>query len=58
MAWLAPSQVLRLKTHCCRGHEYTPENIYRKDDGYRRCLTCKRIDDNAYNAAKRAKVAA
>lgn len=52
MAWLAPAQQLRAKTHCVRGHAYTPENIYRKDDGYRRCRECKRIDDTAYRQSK------
>jgi hypothetical protein len=54
MAWLAPAQQLAAKTHCVRGHEYTPENIYRKDDGYRRCRACKRIDDNARQQKKAA----
>lgn len=30
------------KTHCKRGHEFTPENIYRRSDGFRECRTCKR----------------
>lgn len=29
------------KTHCARGHEYTPENTYmRPDGGGRQCRTC------------------
>lgn len=31
------------KTHCKRGHEYTPENIGKGNKG-RRCLTCHRQD--------------
>ena len=31
------------KTHCKNGHEFTPENTYRCNDGGRRhCLICKR----------------
>lgn len=54
MAWLAPAQVLALKTHCVHGHEYTPANTYSKDDGYRRCRECKRIEDTAYRQRKAA----
>lgn len=55
MAWVAPAQVLALKTHCVRGHEYTEENTYRKEDGYRRCKECRRQDGRAnYYRAKAA----
>ena len=30
------------QTHCKRGHEFTPDNIFRKSNGTRECLTCKR----------------
>ena len=53
MTWLAPAQILKLKTHCVRGHAYTEENTYRKDDGYRRCRECRRLD--MMNHRRRAK---
>lgn len=28
------------KTHCLRGHEYTPENTYRIPEDGRQCVTC------------------
>lgn len=30
------------KTHCPRGHEYTPENTYIQPQGWRCCKTCQR----------------
>ena len=34
-----------LKTHCKRGHEYTPENTYVEPGaGHRRCRTCRRME--------------
>jgi len=34
------------KTHCDRGHEFTPENTYWRPDGKgRHCLTCRRAAD-------------
>ena len=31
------------KTHCKRGHEFTPENTYRRPRGGRACRTCVRF---------------
>ena len=42
MTWIAPAQHLKDRTHCLRGHEFSPENTYRLDDGYRRCKECRR----------------
>lgn len=32
-----------LKTHCLRGHEYTPENTATNHQGGRCCIECRRI---------------
>jgi hypothetical protein len=34
------------KTHCHRGHEFTPENTYSRGPGKRTCLACKRLMEN------------
>ena len=31
------------KTHCPKGHEYTPENTYRDKLGRRSCILCQKI---------------
>lgn len=49
------------RTHCVRGHEFTPENTGRKSNGTRFCRECHRIHDRnrgrgaAYWQAYRAK---
>ncbi|WMM74449.1 HNH endonuclease [Rhodococcus pyridinivorans] len=30
------------RTHCYKGHEFTPETIFKMSNGDRRCRTCKR----------------
>lgn len=40
------------KTHCKRGHEFTPENTYRVKDG-KGCKACKPIQDRLYYVASR-----
>lgn len=41
------------KTHCDRGHEFTPENVYRNKRGARQCRTCKRAYSRAYRRLAR-----
>lgn len=36
-----PPAVNAKKTHCKRGHEFTPENVYSKPDGGRVCRRCE-----------------
>jgi hypothetical protein len=42
-----------LKTHCVKGHEFTPENTGRNSRGNRTCLTCVRAHQEARNAVRR-----
>ena len=41
-----------IKTHCLNGHEFTPENTYRRVDGYRECRICKRKTNSEYRKMK------
>lgn len=41
----APPAVNAAKTHCKRGHEFTPENTVIKSGPRRECRTCKRVAD-------------
>jgi hypothetical protein len=38
------------KTHCIRGHEFTPENTYIQQ-GWRQCKTCRLIRQREWKAA-------
>lgn len=38
----SPWAINARKTHCGRGHEFTPSNTYIKRSGTRECRTCKR----------------
>jgi len=55
--WLAPATELRGKTHCVRGHEYAVVGTYTKDDGWRRCAECRRIDNREAARRRRARIA-
>lgn len=35
-------------THCPKGHEYTPKNVYRKSSGSRACAECARQYSRRY----------
>lgn len=41
------------KTHCPKGHEYTPENTFRNSGG-RGCKVCRREWNRKYNAKRKA----
>ena len=42
------------KTHCKRGHEFTPENT-RTRNNHRQCIACKTSYDAARSTARRSK---
>lgn len=44
---------IRTRTHCKRGHEFTPDNIYTDPHGTRVCRECLRISQRKSRAAAR-----
>jgi hypothetical protein len=42
------------RTHCRRGHEFTPENSYYRDNGCRICKECNRMYSQTSKARKKA----
>lgn len=46
------SEARARKTHCKHGHEFTPENTFRKPNGGRGCRTCQRRSVSEYRARK------
>jgi len=49
-----PGENQRAKTHCPKGHPYTPENTYTFADGRRRCRRCRLDQASARTTAARA----
>jgi hypothetical protein len=47
LAGIGISALNARKTHCKRGHEFTPENTYRTSKGGRQCVSCKAALDSA-----------
>lgn len=43
------------RTHCRRGHELTPENLWQPSPMRRECLTCRRDGNRAAAARSRAR---
>ena len=48
----APTALNARKTHCLRGHDFTPENTRITKRGYRSCRECERIRNRAQYARK------
>lgn len=46
------------KTHCKRGHEFTPSNIYLTSYGYRQCITCRKLVNDLQCGKLKAQAAA
>lgn len=47
------------KTHCCNGHEFSDENIYRSDGRqHRRCVACTRSRNREHYQRRKMQVAA
>lgn len=45
---LGPPAINARKTHCLKGHEFTPDNLYPARAGERRCRTCSLAWDKAH----------
>lgn len=41
------------RSHCLRGHEFTPENTHVESNGARRCRVCERVKCRAYQERRR-----
>lgn len=50
---LSPSAINAVKTHCPRGHEYTPKTTYYRPFGYRECRLCWTPNQRGRRARKR-----
>jgi len=45
----------RAKTHCIRGHEFTPENLIPRSSGHRTCRACNNLLQNKRNRERAKK---
>ena len=45
------------KTHCPKGHEFTPENTYIQKDGWKGCRVCRNNATYAYRERNKEKAA-
>lgn len=48
-------QIQKTVTHCKRGHEYSPENVWIEPNGGRRCKACARERGRVNDARRRAR---
>jgi HNH endonuclease len=46
-------QEQRTRTHCKRGHPFSPDNLMESSRGYRRCRACEQAFDKARYSAER-----
>lgn len=54
MGGAASGRVSRAKTHCQKGHEYSPENTITNKQGWRRCRLCFYAKEKARKARQRS----
>jgi HNH endonuclease len=55
-----PMAINAAKTHCIRGHEFTPANTYHQPSRPAHCRRCRQCDEDrkaAYNARRRVSAA-
>ena len=54
MRGIGPTRMNALKTHCHRGHEFSPENTKYTKEGWRFCRACDAERGRAYRARRNA----
>lgn len=52
----SPSTKNSRKTHCLRGHEFTPENTVMRKNGHRDCRVCRDARNRAWQEANRGRI--
>jgi hypothetical protein len=50
---MAPTAINARKTHCPGGHPYDDANTYTSPDGWRQCMTCRRLYQRKLRAQRR-----